>query len=189
MTEAFVNQITLDCLLNKKMYNDHLKSKKAKQINKEEIKFYRKRIFNLFKEIINGNVVENLSPDVKYAYDNFLNHSINYFKTIDNNDIIQSEYKGIDFSNEELSNNIDCSTNFIKNSGVDFLLTRSIKIEVPTLDKYVTIKHNKNKEEIILPKQKEINLNDPELKNKGLKKNNINSIYEDKNAKKKNEEK
>ena len=43
----------------------------------------------------------------------------------------------------------------------------------------------KKKDEIILPKQKNINLNDPELKNKGLKKNNITNIYEDKNTKKK----
>jgi hypothetical protein len=66
---------------------------------------------------------------------------------------------------------------------------RSIKIDVPTLDKYVTRISTKKKEKIILPKQKDINLNDPEFKNKGLKKNNITNIYEDKNTKKENEEK
>jgi hypothetical protein len=62
---------------------------------------------------------------------------------------------------------------------------RSIKIDPPTLDKYVTRISTKKEEKIILPKQKDINLNDPELKNKGLKKNNITNIYEDKNTKKK----
>jgi hypothetical protein len=61
-------------------------------------------------------------------------------------------------------------------------------MDVNTLDKYVTRTKTKKKEEIIFPRQKEINLNDPELKNKGIK-NNINNIYEDKNTKKKNEEK
>ena len=177
MSEAFVNQVTLDCLLNKQMYNSQIRIKKTKQINKEDRKFYRKRIFNLFKEIINENIPEDLSPDVKYAYDNFMNTTIQYFKTIDNNDIIQSEYKDVIFSLDNSSNIfIDCSDNLQTNTlnasnlEVDLLLTRSIKLEVPTLDKYVTKTRNKKKEEIILPKQKDINLNDPDLKTKGIKK-------------------
>ena len=79
MSESFVNQITLDCLLNKEMYSKHLKSKKIKEINKEERKFYRKRIYNLFKEIISGTPPKDLAPDVKYTYDNFVNSAIQYF--------------------------------------------------------------------------------------------------------------
>jgi hypothetical protein len=191
MSEAFVNQVTLDCLLNKKMYNNHLRSKKIKQQNKEERKFYRKRSFNLFKEMINGNSPEDLLPDVKYAYENFINTTIHYFKTIDNNDIIQSEYKDVDMSLHDCSElQCDISANLVSNLEADKLLLRSIKIDVPTLDKYVKrTRTKKNEENIILPKQREINLNDPELKNKGLKKNNITNIYEDKNTKKKIEEK
>jgi hypothetical protein len=86
---------------------------------------------------------------------------------------------------------IGCNDNDISGNVVqaDKLLMRSIKMDVPTLDKYVTRTRTKKKEEIILPKQKNINLNDPELKNKGLKKNNITNIYEDKNKKNENEEK
>jgi len=186
MSEAFLNQITLDCLLNKKMYNTHLRSKKIKEQNKEERKFYRKRSFNLFKEIITGNEPKDLPPDVKYAYDNFINTTIHYFKTIDNNDIIQLEYKDIDIPLQECNENyIDISGNLASIIEADKLLLRSIKINAPTLDKYVKKTTTKKKEDdIILPKQKEINLNNPELKNKGLKKNNINNIYEDKNTKK-----
>ena len=88
MSQNYINQITLDLLLNKDIKRDNLK-----KLNKEEIKFYRKRTYNLFKEIINGNTPEDLLPDVKYAYDNFVNSTINYFKTKDRNDIIQTEYK------------------------------------------------------------------------------------------------
>jgi len=172
MSESFVNQITLDCLLNKEVYGKHLRSKNVKQINKEERKFYRKRTFNLFKEMMNGNAPENLLPDVKYAYDNFYNSTIQYFKTIDNNDIIQSEYKDVVFLTSNFSDiYTDCSINSIKNSDADLLLTRSITLNnPPTLDKYVIRTFNKKKEQIILPKQKEINLNDPGLKTKGIKK-------------------
>ena len=190
MSEDLINQITLDCLLNKKTYGSHVRTKKCKHLNKEERKFYRKRIFNLFKEMITFNVPEDLSPDVKVAYDNFIDSTIHYFKTTDNNDIIQSEYKDEDIPLHECSNStIDISANLYNNLEVDKLLLRLVKIEVPTLDKYVTrTRTSKKSENIIIPQQREINLNNPELKNKGLKKNNITNIYED-NSKKKNEDK
>jgi hypothetical protein len=100
------------------------------------------------------------------------NSAIQYFKTVDNNDIIQSEYIGYNFSLEDSSKQIcDISANEVKKNEADLsLLTRSVKIEIPTLDKYVTRTRIKKEEEIILPQQKEINLKDPELKNKGLQK-------------------
>jgi len=188
MSEAFVNQVTLDCLLNKEMFNKYVRSQKSKQLNKEDIKFYRKRIFNLFKEIISGNSPTDLLPDVKYAYDNFLNSTIHYFKTIDNNDIIQTEYDNV----EKLEHNCieftqDSSLNMTTNDEADKLLMRKIKTNIHTLDKYVKKTLTKKKDEIILPKQKEINLKDPNLKIKGLKKNNINNLYEDNDTKNKNE--
>ena len=97
MSESFINQVTLDCLVNKEMYNNHIKSKQNKQTNKEERKFYRKRTFNLFKEMINGTSPKDLLPDITYAYENFVNATIQYFKTTDNTDILQSEYKDINF--------------------------------------------------------------------------------------------
>lgn len=162
MSQNYINQLTLDLLLNKDIKKGNLK-----KVNKEEIKFYRKRTYNLFKEIINGNTPEDLLPDVKYAYDNFVNSTINYFKTKDRNDIIQSEYK--DFV--EIHNDVvaDISSNSISNVDADKLLMRSIKFNIPTLDKYV-LKSKTKKDEIVMPQQKEINLTDPEFKNKGIKK-------------------
>jgi len=181
MSEAFINQVTLDCLVNKEMFNKYVRS----QINKEDIKFYRKRIFNLFKEIISNNSPSDLLPDVKYAYDNFLQCAIHYFKTIDNNDIIQSEYNNMEKLEVTLTQ--DLSLNTTTNDEADKLLMRKIKTDIPTLDKYVKKTFTKKKEEIILPKQKEINLKDPNLKMKGLKKNNIDNLYEDNDTKNKNE--
>jgi hypothetical protein len=180
MTDSLINQITLDCLLNKEMINKHLKNKKTKVENKEERKFYRKRTYNLFKELITGNHPKDLLPDVKYAYDNFVNASIHYFKTIDNNDLRQEEYKDVDFLLEECSK--EFSEKPLANPSkeeADKLMLRSIKIDMPTLDKYVKRTTTKKKEEIILPKQKDIDLTNPELKTKGLKKKNITNKYEE----------
>ena len=182
MTDAFVNQVTLDCLLNKEMYNKHIKNKRAKANNREERKFYKKRTFSLFKDIITGNDPKDLLPDVKYAYENFVNSTINYFKTIDKNDLIQAEYN--EMTNLETKMDLILEDDikkeqFSKSEEADKLMMRSIKIDIPTLDKYVTRISTKKKENIILPKQKNINLQDPELKNKGIKKKNITNKYED----------
>jgi hypothetical protein len=179
MSQAFVDQVTLDCLLNKSLFNTQVKNKKAQSVNKEERKFYKKRIYNLFKEmLINKAEPADLLPDVKYTYDNFINASINYFKTIDSNDLLQEQYKTLD---EAALENIDtipelCDDKTIMTSEeADKLMMRSIKITTPSLDKYVKRKSTKPEEKLILPKQKEVNLMDSELKVKGLSNNSSNS--------------
>jgi hypothetical protein len=191
MSDAFINQVTLDCLLNKEMFNKHVKNQKSKSINKEERKFYKKRIYNLFKELlITKEEPEDLLPDVKYAYDNFIHSCIHYFKTIDNNDLNQEEYKNL-YEEPDISNILELNDDNIKTEEeANKLLMRSIKIITPPLDKFVKRRTTKVEEQIIMPKQKEINLNDPELKLKGInKKKNITNKYDEiNNSKKENKE-
>ena len=142
MSESLLNQITLDCLLNKEMFNKHLRNTQTSQINKEERKFYRKRIHHLFTNVIIGKPPKDLAPDVKYAYDTFVKNAIQYFKTIDNNNEIQSKYNGFDFSLDASSSEISTSVS-LGDSTADSLLMRSIKLNVPTLDKYVKRKSTK----------------------------------------------
>ena len=182
MSQAFVDQVTLDCLLNKSLFNTQVKNKKAQSVNKEDKKFYKKRIYNLFKEmLINKAEPEDLLPDVKYTYDNFINASINYFKTIDNNDLLQEEYKTLDEAALENINAIPELGNDIAVEEADKLMMRSIKIKPPSLDKYVKRKNTKPEEKLILPKQKEVNLMDPELKVKGIQSNSNNNNIKKKN--------
>jgi hypothetical protein len=175
MSQAYINQLTINCLVNKDMISKHVNKKQLKKEQKEEIKFYRKRTYNLFKEMINGTPPEDLLPDVKYAYENFVNASIHYFKTIDTNDIIQAEYTDLDKSLTnygEINYVLDASGLNIQNVvEADKLLMRSVKVDLPpTLDKYVTKTIIQKREaDLILPKQKEINLLDPQFKTKGLK--------------------
>jgi len=174
MSQSFVDQVTLDCLLNKEIMGKHIMKQREKQINKEDLKFYRKRIFNLFKDIISNNLPNDLSPDVKYAYDTFIKSTINYFKVVDSNDLLQEEYK--DILNDEKSQDIQIEDTNTNSMEADKLMMRSVKMDI-TLDKYVKRKTTK-KENIILPKSRDVDITNPELKNKGLKKN-ITNIYED----------
>jgi len=185
MSQALVNQITLDCLLNKEMMGKHVMRQREKQINKDDLNFYRKRIFNLFKEIISNNQPKDLASDVKYAYDTFIKSSIDYFKVIDNNDLLQEEYKDVEFPLHICSiPDTDMSANLDVNNEADKLLIRSIKMDPPTLDKYVKRNSHKKETNIILPKSREVDIMKPELKDKGIKKN-ITNIYEDNKKNKK----
>jgi len=177
MSQPLIDQITLDCLLNREIMEKHVMKQREKQINKEDLKFYRKRIFDLFRKIISNNSPSDLSPDVKYAYDTFIKATISYFKVIDNNDILQEEYKDIE-NVEEIQNETVKDNNNISLLNADKLMMRSINIDNHTLDKYVKKNNCKKEKTYFLPKTKEVDIMNPELKNKGLKKN-INNIYED----------
>lgn len=191
MTQEYINQITLDCLLNKEQLNNHISKELSKSINKKDKKFYRKRIFDLTKSLlINKDIPSDLFPDVKYSFDNYVKTCIQYFKAIDNNDIIQNEYKDLEnvgeILDEYLENEMDVSElNIDSKEKADKLMMRSIELK-PTLNNFVQ-KIKIKTEEIILPKQKEINLKDPSLKTKGIKKKNITNKYDENNESKKEE--
>jgi len=163
MSDNFINQLTIDYLVNNNHLKKHLENIKAKNASKKEKKFYRKRIMNITKDLlIFKEMEEPLLPDVKCAFENYVKTCIEYFKTLDECDIIQEDYSEL----EELDNVLNLSEN--KNISIDDannLLMRSVKIT--PLDKLVKRTIFK-KEQEIMPIQKEINLNEPYLKNKGI---------------------
>lgn len=205
MSDDFVNQVTIDYLLNKEQYQHYISNKLTKSCNKKDKKFYRKRIYNLTKELLlNKEEIFPVLPDVQYAFDNYIRSCIHYFKSLDNNDIIQEEYKYLDLLNTSIDdsefndNNInDTELNETKendinetnNKKINNLFMRSIPLQKNNLDSFVINKNKKN-ENIILPIQKEIDLKNPILKNKGIsKKKNITNIYDEKNKKDKKDNK
>lgn len=178
-TLSSIEQITLECLMNKEQYNKYLGNKINKMIenNKHDKRFYRKRILQLAKDILINTTQDTLPSDVLFAFENFVKMCIPYFKNIDKTDIIQNEYDSDDLLN--IVSNTD--TGDIDTYNVELsnkLLMRSIKMEKNTLDKFVKFK-TLTKEPMIIPVQKEINLKDPSLRNKGIvKKKNIDNKYE-----------
>jgi len=193
MSEAFINQITLDCLLNKQQYENYVNKKRSKSLDKKEKNFYKKRILNLTKEFLATEKDLNMLPEVKYAFDNYVKACINSFKVLDNNDIIQSEYSEIneekekeqkqeqEEQKEETEENAEDAELKQIHYETDIGFVRSsVKIINPSLDNFVIRNYQTTQQDIILPKQKDINLNDNSLKNKGIcKKKNINNNYED----------
>ena len=186
-SDAFLNQASLDYLINTKQYKIKFISSTENAINRKDKKFYRRRILSLTKDLLSkeeSDIV--LSPDIKYAFDNLVQTCIHHFKILDRNDIIQEDYNGFD---EEIKEEKELSETeqFLKEEN-EKLLMRSVKMSNHSLDNFIKIKMTKQAEELIIPQQKEINLKDPILKNKGVikKKNIINNYDED--TKKKSKE-
>jgi hypothetical protein len=172
--------ITLKYLMNKEQYLKHINGEKERTLSKRDRKFYRKRIFDLTKRLLNNEVPERMYPDVKGAFEDFSKICIEYFKLMDMADIVQEDY-GV----EQPIINAKTSLTEEEMKAVEEanqLLIRTISMREPnSLEKLVkrTV-FKKAKKQVILPQQKNINLTDPTLKNKGiLKKKNINNNYEE----------
>jgi len=184
-SETTINQITLDCLLNRTQYEKYLSKQILNKINEKDRTFYRKRAMNLTKELLKGSEDTFVSPDVKYAFECYIKTCIRYFRVLDKSDLIQEEYKSLNLtttqsSEEEIKQSLD---GFAE---LDEVLMRKINFKHNgTLDNFVEIK-SLVQEDIVVPpppQQRKINLKDPVLRNKGIrKKKNIENKYNEKQA-------
>lgn len=187
MTENVMTELTLECLMNKTQYAKYISQSQGKSnnkiVNKKEKKFYKRRIFDLTKQLLNNEKPEMMLPDVSSAFDSYAKMCIEYFKALDKTDIIQSDYDGFIDELGSGSNTLSES----EQAELNQLLMRTIKITEPNaLEKLVKRTTTKICQKApIIPMQKDINLKDPLLKNKGIrKKNNINNKYEESSEKK-----
>jgi len=164
---------TLEYLTNPVYYNSVKKTtdKINNKNNKEDIKFYRKRITALTKEMLKG-----IFPNetLKKIYENYTHSLITHFKMIDTKDIIQEEYSLLNVNNENNENNENTikqikEFNTIQQAN-EHIMKKPI-INSPTLDNYVIKMENKDKDnEHEMPSKKKIDLSCPTLKTKGVEK-------------------
>ena len=197
MSMEYVNQVTLECLMNKDTYKKYVATKKKSVVNKKDQKFYRRRILSLTKELLYPEEAAEKTttptttptmtqdPNIVGLFQIYSKACIEYFKTLDKNDIIQDDYSTLTPETTEMS-----AEDIKTQAEIDQLFMRSIHVKEPTtLDKFVKRSTTAPKEDPILPKQKDINLRDPALKNKGIrKKKNITNKYEEESKTKNTEE-
>ena len=155
----------LEYLMNPGMYEKWVK-KNEKKITvsdlKSDVKFYKKRIIQLTKNMMKG---EHVTNSVNKAYNEYMKSCVAYLKFLDTKDILQEEYKGIpeqlDMSDADIDG--DPNNNLINPT----YLHKQNKIE-----DYLDVKKISNvpKKETYLPEKKDLKLKDPELKKKGIKK-------------------
>ena len=175
-----ISDINLEMLFNKRQ---HPKTETApKMYSKKDKKFYKKRIYDLTKSLLNNELPPVIFPEVLCAFDNYVKTCIKYFKVLDTSDIIQEDYIGMDEEqDEEQDDDVNKIIENVQDNSHDKLMMRSIKITEPNaLEKLVKRTITKKEVEPIIPQQKDINLKDPILKNKGIrKKKNITNKYDE----------
>jgi len=180
MSNEFISNITLECLMNKEQYKKYKGQQEPIEPIKyrKDLRFYKRRIYDITKQLVQTeDPIVPLPADIKKTFRDYAESCIDYFRMLDKTDILQEDFEGIEDSS---SNNIVPFTEEGNIDDVNQVLLRSIKIREPnSLEKLVKRKVTKKPEQIIHPHQKEVNLKDPTLKNKGIcKKKNINNTYD-----------
>lgn len=170
-----VDLLTLEYLSNNSFYNKI--NRQSKLVSKNERKFYRKRIINETKKMLKNEFDNDKLKDI---FNTYIFSLINHFKTIDTNDLIQKCYDSSDNEVLDLNTDLDFKgndgddendtdiSNRNPNKSMDYLFGKEQKKSI-TLDNFIIKTNNKGKKDNEFPEKKEINLNGPELKNKGIK--------------------
>ena len=157
----YINNVTLECLLNPNLYNKIYNDKKDVPLDtSNDILFYRKRICQLTKDMCKGeynNIV------LQNIFTNYATSLVYYLKQEDLKDIYQKDYEFL-----EKKSNIDLSSNNINNyqelDNANHLLVNKPS-STNNLDNFVK-KLNVDLEPNFLPSKREINTKDPALKYK-----------------------
>ena len=174
--EHFDTNLASLTYLTNPLYQQILKQQKElkESSNKSDVKFYRKRITSLTKDMLKGEMPDN--SYVKTIYETYVNGLIKYFKILDTSDIIQKQYSSglSDISiDEDLGNNVtEVNTidniNNVKEVNISELMMRKYSKE-NTLDNFVIKKQPETTETRIIPVIIEVDLKEESLKMKGVK--------------------
>jgi len=192
-----VDHVTLDLMVNQPQYERYLRAKEADLSGKYEKakRFYKKRITEMTRDLLKGDTVNDIF--VLQAFEAYAKACITHFRNKDKNDTLQEEYvaecvavgylppidEGVNDDadndegvNDDDNNDDDHDANNLNDSSkkkLEILMSfdKHKAAHVPTLDTYVikttptpTIKNN-----VPIPQQREINLDDPKFKTKDLK--------------------
>ena len=118
--------------------NTRMKSKVEnldKGVNKEDLKFYRKRILQQTKNYLREG---RLDSSVDKAFDNFADRLIEYYKFIDKKEQIQSEYKEMKEPKKKKVKDIDMLEETKK-------MMKEVEPPVKTIKDFITVVAEKPK--------------------------------------------
>ena len=175
------NTTSIDLMYLTNYNRQQNQTKKEEIVDKKDVIFYRKRIFQLCKDLLRDNVIsEEIKKD---SFDQFCLTAIDHFKMIDKSEIIQNEYKHLD---------VDKPISSYKEKDIpdpNEIMFKKIEQPNDKMDRFV-IKHITKKEpEIHIPVQKSYNLKDVKYQEKDIQVKSKTSATVMLNKKKKNKKK
>jgi len=162
--DTSLNLIDLQYLTNPFEMNKLTRSKQIEIVSKTDLEFYKKRIFQLTKNMLRG---EKTDTKVTKAFENYALTCIEHFKFVDKMEIIQKDYAGMKQpTGQNKKFNLDNTNN---------LIIKQNKPHRPKITDHIKVKSTRVVKPIVIPKKRHFNLKDPKFRDKGLKKKNINN--------------
>jgi len=164
--DVSLNMIDLEYLTNPAFVK--LRKKLLKTNNKEDITFYRKRIFQLTKDLLRGKYI---NAELDNAFSNYSRICIGYFKFSDQSDIIQHDYVDI------VRNEKKTVQRELNQKAPNHLLMCTMQPVSKKITDCIPIKYIKKQQKPFMPTNRNINLKDPKFRSKGVLKKNISNTY------------
>ena len=163
--DVSLNLIDLQYLTNPDRLTKLMQKRDLQPISRNDLDFYKKRIFQLTKDLLRG---EKINTKVNKAFVNYAQICIDHFKFMDKMELIQNDYKDIKspVNKKNIFN--------MKNS--NSMMLRKKKPYRPKITDNIKIKSTRINTPPVIPKTRNFNLKDPKFREKGLKKKNINDI-------------
>ena len=129
--------------------------------NNEDIKFYKKRIIHLTKQLLKKET--KTTPVIEALFNNYIKEVIEHFKFTDKKELMQKEYENIKKKKKTINKDFKMMEN-------DQLMMKDIKEKTKTISDFAI---HKNKKQIVYvpPKIKKYNLKSDDMKKKGLNNN------------------
>ncbi len=144
-------------------------------VDKEDIKFYRKRILQDTKQHLRGDVI---NEDIQNVFYRYANELIKHYKFIDKKELIQKEYKDLPKKKQKDPKNFK-----LKNENE--LLMKKPEIIKKTIKDFIPIVvKERKKKKIIIPKQKKYDIKNPKNREKEKSKQFITNAKKNKKEKK-----
>ena len=145
MSQTLVDQITLDCLMNKETMGTLVVKQLEKQVEQEQFQACKERVVALFQQLANQEDPYGLTPDVKYAYYSFVKSAMGFFAladapTDDSDSSIDEAEEDYETSNSYCGSSCDLEGDYDEEYASSSCedVTRSVKMDLSTLDSFVT---------------------------------------------------
>jgi hypothetical protein len=181
-----IDNVTLAYMVNTSQYEKYLKKNNMDydSVLKRDIRFYRKRIISLTKDLFKEQIENDKNQSVLAgAFNMYMRACISYLKFSDQSETIQKCYVclGITDGDTENQNQNQISEDkkcICKNKNENELFElnkanelcfKPKEVKKITLDNYVIRQNVKKSEPVVYPKQFTFNPRDPSFKHKGLK--------------------
>ena len=145
---------------NNNVYKQVDKKEEENPNDEEDIKFYRKRILHLTKQLLKNEI--KTTPSIKASFNDYINQVIMDFKFIDKKELLQKEYEDIKIESHKPKEDFKLQVENEK-------LIKKKTVKPKTMSDFI-VQKNKKIKKYIPPKVKKYDIKTEDFKKKGINK-------------------